>query len=127
VIVAHDSFPELGIDLFTDILHHPEADGAGLAGSLGGMGLIYKPFAVVIGILGGFVGRKVFEFVWTKIDDEEPPGALTEQTTWGKLIAVAALEGLIFRVVRYVIERHGAMGFRYLTGIWPGEKRPDPD
>jgi len=91
------------------------------------MGLIYKPFAVVIGILGGFVGRKVFEFVWTKIDDEEPPGALTEQTTWGRLIAAAALEGMIFRVVRYVIERHGAMGFRYLTGIWPGEKRPDPD
>jgi hypothetical protein len=91
------------------------------------MGLIYKPFAVIIGILGGIVGRKVFETVWAKIDDEEPPGALTEETTWGKLLAAAALEGMIFRVVRYIIERQGAEGFRYLTGIWPGEKRPDPD
>jgi hypothetical protein len=91
------------------------------------MGLIYKPFAVLFGVIGGIVGRKVFEAVWTKLDDEEPPGALTEETTWGKLLAAAALEGMIFRVVRYIIEREGAMGFRYLTGIWPGEKRPDPD
>ena len=91
------------------------------------MGAIYKPFGILLGILAGLVGKRIFNFVWTKIDDEEPPGALTEQTTWGKLIAAAALEGLIFRVVRYVIERNGAMGFRYLTGIWPGEKRPDPD
>jgi hypothetical protein len=91
------------------------------------MGLIYKPFAVILGVIGGIVGRKVFEAVWTKIDDEEPPGALTEETTWGKLIAAAAIEGLIFRVVRYVIERNGAMGFRYLTGVWPGPKQPKPE
>jgi hypothetical protein len=91
------------------------------------MGLIYKPFAVIIGVIGGIIGRKVFETVWSKLDDEEPPGALTEETTWGKLLAAAALEGMIFRVVRYVIEREGAMGFRYFTGIWPGPKRPEPD
>ena len=46
------------------------------------MGLIYKPFGIILGIIGGLVGRKLFDFVWTKIDDEEPPGALTEETTW---------------------------------------------
>ncbi len=91
------------------------------------MGLIYKPFAVIIGLIGGIVGRKVFDFVWTKIDDREPPGALTEETTWPRLLAAAAIQGMIFRVTRYVIERQGAMGFRYLTGFWPGPKRPDPD
>jgi len=91
------------------------------------MGLIYKPFAILIGILGGIIGRKVFEAVWTNIDDEEPPGALTEETTWPRLLMAAALEGMIFRVVRYIIERQGAVGFRYLTGVWPGPKRPEPD
>ena len=91
------------------------------------MGLIYKPFAVIIGLIGGIVGRKIFDFVWTKVDDQEPPGALTEETTWPRLLAAAAIQGMIFRVTRYVIERHGAIGFRYLTGFWPGPKRPDPD
>ena len=89
--------------------------------------LIYKPFAVLIGILGGIVGRKAFEFVWTKIDDQEPPGALTEETTWPRLMAAAAIQGMIFRVTRYAIERYGAMGFQYLTGSWPGPKSPKPD
>jgi len=91
------------------------------------MGLIYKPFGIVFGIIGGLLGKKLFDFVWTKIDDEEPPEATTEETTWGKLIATAAVQGVIFRVTRFVVDRYGAIGFRYLTGIWPGEKRPDPD
>ena len=89
--------------------------------------VIYKPFAIVIGLIGGLVGRKVFDFVWTKLDDREPPGALTEETTWQRLIAAAAVQGLIFRVTRYVVERQGAIAFHYLTGVWPGPKRPDPD
>ena len=91
------------------------------------MGLIYKPFGILFGILSGLIGKKLFDFVWTKIDDEEPPEATTEETTWGRLLAVAAIQGVIFRVTRFVVDRYGAIGFHYLTGIWPGEKRPDPD
>jgi hypothetical protein len=89
--------------------------------------LLYKPFAVVVGLIGGVVGRKVFDYVWTKFDDQEPPGALTEETTWQRLIAAAAVQGMIFRVTRYVVERQGAIAFHYFTGIWPGPKRPDPE
>jgi Protein of unknown function (DUF4235) len=91
------------------------------------MGLLYKPFGILFGILAGFVGKKVFDFVWTKIDDEEPPEATTLETSWGRLIAAAALQGVIFRVTRFVVDRYGAIGFQYLTGVWPGEKQPDPD
>ena len=41
------------------------------------MSLIYKPFGIVLGILAGLLGKKLFDFVWTKIDDEEPPKATT--------------------------------------------------
>jgi hypothetical protein len=91
------------------------------------MGLIYKPFGIVLGIIGGLLGRKVFDFVWTKIDDQDPPKATTEDTSWRRVLAAAAVQGMIFRSVRVAVDRWGAIAWHYLTGIWPGERRPDPD
>ena len=91
------------------------------------MGLIYKPFGIILGIVAGLLGKKAFDFVWEKIDDQEPPEATTEEATWSRVLAAAAVQGVIFRVVRFAVDRWGAIGFRYLTGVWPGEKRPDPE
>lgn len=91
------------------------------------MKLIYKPIGIVLGILGGIVGRRIFNFVWTKLDDEDPPKPTTEIAPWTKVLAAAALQGVIFRVTRVVVDRNAAQGWAYLTGVWPGEKRPDPD
>ncbi len=91
------------------------------------MGVIYKPIGIVLGLSAAILGKKLFEFVWTKIDDEEPPEPTTEDTSWQKLLAVATVQGVIFRLTRVVVDRYGAIGWRYLTGTWPGEKRPDPD
>ena len=41
-----------------------------------------------------------------------------------KIVGAAALQGVIFKVTRVVVDRYGAVGWRYLTGLWPGEKRP---
>jgi hypothetical protein len=91
------------------------------------MGLLYKPFGIALGIAAALLGKKLFNFAWTKIDDEEPPGPTIEQATWQKLLAAAAVQGVIFRVTRVVVDRYGAIGWRYLTGTWPGQQRPDPD
>jgi hypothetical protein len=91
------------------------------------MGLIYKPFGIVLGILAGLAGKRLFNFVWTKIDDEEPPEPTTELTSWRKLLAAGAVQGVIFRLTRIVVDRYGAVGWRYVTGVWPGERRPDPE
>ena len=91
------------------------------------MGAIYKPFGIILGILAVLVGKRIFNFVWTKVDDEDPPKPTTQETSWGKLLSAAAVQGIIFRMTRVVVDRYGAIGFNYLTGIWPGEKRPDPD
>jgi hypothetical protein len=91
------------------------------------MGVIYKPFGIILGLLGGLAGKKLFDFVWTKIDDQEPPEATTRDVSWPRLLGAAALQGVIFRVTRFAIDRYGAIGFNYLTGVWPGEKRPEPD
>jgi hypothetical protein len=91
------------------------------------MKLIYKPFGIVLGLLAAIAGRKAFDFVWTKIDDQEPPEATTEEARWRRVLAAAAVQGVIFRVTRVAVDRYGAIGWRYLTGSWPGERKPDPD
>jgi hypothetical protein len=91
------------------------------------MKLLYKPFGILFGVLGGLLGKKLFDFVWTKIDDEEPPEATTREADWSKILAAAAIQGMIFRGARVVVDRYGAKGWYYLTGAWPGETRPDPD
>jgi hypothetical protein len=91
------------------------------------MALIYKPIGIVLGILAGLLGKRLFNFVWQKVDEEDPPKATTQQTSWQKIIAAAALQGVIFRTTRVVVDRYGAIGWHWLTGSWPGEKAPDPD
>ena len=89
------------------------------------MKIIYKPFGVVLGILAGLLGKRVFDFVWERIDDEDPPKATTRQTSLAKLVGATALQGVIFKVTRVLVDRAGAKGFSRLTGVWPGEQRPD--
>jgi uncharacterized protein DUF4235 len=91
------------------------------------MGLIYKPFGIILGILAGLLGKRIFNFAWERIDDEDPPKGTTQEASWAKVLAVAALQGVIFRTVRVAVARYGAIGWSYLTGVWPGEKRPDRD
>jgi hypothetical protein len=89
--------------------------------------LIYKPIGFALGIIAGLLGRRLFNAAWTKIDEEDPPKGTTESAPWVKVLGAAALQGVIFKVTRVVVDRYGAAGWRYLTGVWPGEKRPDPD
>jgi xanthosine utilization system XapX-like protein len=90
------------------------------------MKIIYKPFAIILGLLGGLVGRQVFNQVWQRVDDEEPPEPTTRDTKILRLLAAVALQGAIFALVKMVVQRSGAKAWRYFFGIWPGEKRPDP-
>ena len=46
---------------------------------------------------------------------------------WRRVLAVVAIQGVIFKTVRAVVDRWGAIGWHYLTGNWPGEEYPDKD
>jgi uncharacterized protein DUF4235 len=91
------------------------------------MKAIYKPIGLIMGLLSALVAKRIFNFAWTKIDDEDPPKGTTREATWGKILGAAALQGVIFKMTRVVVDRYGAVGWNYLTGAWPGEKRPDPE
>jgi enolase len=43
------------------------------------------------------------------------------------VLGAAAIQGVTFAVTKAAVERAGAQGFTHLTGVWPGERRPDPE
>src|SRR6478752_6309994 len=52
---------------------------------------IYKPIGIFLGILAGLVGKRLFNFAWTKIDDEDPPKGTTEYAPWVKVLGAEDL------------------------------------
>jgi hypothetical protein len=90
------------------------------------MKLLYRPVGIVLGLVAGFLSKSLFNFIWSRIDDEEAPKATIRDTSWPKVLISAAVQGMVFQTVRAAVNRAGASGFEYLTGVWPGEKTPDP-
>jgi Protein of unknown function (DUF4235) len=90
------------------------------------MRLLYRPIGIVLGLIAGFLSKSVFNFIWSRIDDEEAPKPTIRDSSWPKVLIAAAVQGIVFQTVRAAVNRGGAEGFQYLTGVWPGEKTPDP-
>jgi hypothetical protein len=90
------------------------------------MKAIYKPFGLIMGLASGLVASKIFGAVWGIFDKEEPPKPTTKETNWPKVLMAAAVQGMVFKIVRAFVDRGGAKGFEYLTGTWPGDQRQEP-
>ena len=89
--------------------------------------VLFIPVSVVGGLIGGFLGKKLFDQIWGMIDEEEPPGREHRDVPWWKVIVALALEGAIFRVARGVVDRGSRQAFYRVTGSWPGEAEPEPE
>ncbi len=87
--------------------------------------ILFIPFSIGGGLLAGFVAKKVFEGLWSVVDDQEPPESEHRRTSWGKLIAAAALEGAIFKATRVAADHGSRHAFANVTGTWPGDEEPD--
>jgi hypothetical protein len=90
------------------------------------MKLLFKPFSIVLGLLSGLVASKIFNAIWGIFDEEEPPKPTTRDTSWGKVLSAAAVQGITFKVTRALVDRNLARGFAFLTGSWPGPKTTEP-
>lgn len=87
------------------------------------MKLIYKPFAILVGILAGILSKKVFARVWEAIAEEDPRDPDDRDASWGEVIAAAAISGAVIKVVQALVRRGGAKGFERATGYWPGDEK----
>lgn len=83
--------------------------------------VLYKPFGLVFGVLGGLLAGKVFKRVWQAVAGEgDAPSATDRDKGWREVIAAAALQGAVFGGVKALVDRGGATAFERATGVWPG-------
>jgi Protein of unknown function (DUF4235) len=90
------------------------------------MKLLYKPFALIAGLIGAKLGQSIFKQLWVQIDDSKPPKPTTAEASVPKVVAAAALEAATLAGVAAAVDRLGARVFEYLTGFWPGDRRAEP-
>jgi hypothetical protein len=89
------------------------------------MKFVFAPISIVLGLLAGIVGGKIFEKIWGLVDDQEPPKPEHREIEWPKLIAALLVEGAIFKLVKGLVDHGTRKSFAGLTGSWPGDEAPE--
>jgi Protein of unknown function (DUF4235) len=90
-------------------------------GTLVGMSAVskamYMPLQIATSVAGGLLAGKVFTEVWQRISpsDKEPPDPKDLNRSGREAITAAALQGLVFGLVRALVDRAGAHGYRAVT------------
>jgi hypothetical protein len=85
--------------------------------------ILYRPVGLISSVLGGLVASALFKQVWKRASpgaEDDPPTALQTEYPFKEILVAAALQGVIFSVVKTVIDRQGARVFERWTGEWPG-------
>ena len=92
------------------------------------MKLLYKPFAIIAGLITKRLSRTLFKGVWAKIDDQPPPVPGTGAKSTPAVVGSQALEGAIMFGTAAAVNRTMARVFHHLIGAWPEKpKLPEPD
>ena len=84
--------------------------------------LMYKPFSITAGVLGGILAGVIFKQIWKLVaQEEDAPESDDVQRGWGEVLVAATVQGAIFALVKAAVDRGAAEATLKLTGIWPGK------
>jgi hypothetical protein len=88
------------------------------------MGILYKPLAIVAGMVKKRAGRAASARVWGQLGHPEGPPAPTagRHSLWA-LAGSAAVEAATIAAVSAVVDQLFARAFHHLFGAWPA--KPD--
>ncbi|MFJ3841276.1 DUF4235 domain-containing protein [Streptomyces sp. NPDC054904] len=83
--------------------------------------IAYRPVGLALGAVSGMIAAMAFKQAWKVIEGEgDAPDATDEDRSWQEILTAAAIQGVIFAVVKAAVDRSGAVATRRVTGIWPG-------
>lgn len=84
--------------------------------------IAYRPIGLVGSVLAGAAAGAVVKQVWRRVaDEDDTPGALESEYSLRSVLLGAALQGVVFAVVKAALDRGGARLFERVTGAWPGD------
>ncbi len=85
--------------------------------------ILYRPIGLASSVVGGLLANLVFKKVWQQSapgDHPDPPDALESGHPLKEILLAAVVQGIIFSVVKTLIDRGGARAFQRWSGEWPG-------
>ncbi len=88
------------------------------------MKLLYKPLAIIAGLITKRLSQSVFKSIWARIDDEPPPVPGTGEGSIAVVVGAQALQGAVAFATAAAVNRTAARLFHHLIGAWP-EKQPE--
>jgi hypothetical protein len=87
--------------------------------------LMYEPVALIASVVGGLLASKLFARIWRAATGERDVPQVTDETqSWAAILPAAALHGIVFGVIKALVDRIGAKQFERMTGIWPWPSKP---
>ena len=87
----------------------------------------FLPINLGASLLAGLVGKKLFAVLWGVIDDQDPPKPEHREARIGKLLLALAIEGVIFSMIRGLVNHGSRHVYARATGSWPGDEAPDSE
>ena len=91
------------------------------------MKFAFMPLSIGLALAAGQLSKKLFDFIWGLVDDEEAPQPKHRDVPLLKTAVALVVEGAVFRLVRGLTDHGARHAFAGVTGTWPGEERPDPE
>jgi uncharacterized protein DUF4235 len=84
--------------------------------------ITYRPIGLVGSVLAGAAAGAVVKQVWRRLADaDDAPGALESEYRLRTVLLGAAVQGMVFAVIKAAFDRGGARLFQRVTGAWPGD------
>jgi hypothetical protein len=78
---------------------------------------LYLPLSIATSVAGGLLAGRIFTEIWQRISpsDQEPPDPKDLNRSGREAITAAALQGLVFGLVRAAVDRASAKGYKAVT------------
>lgn len=78
---------------------------------------LYTSLSIATSVAGGLLAGEAFNQIWKRLSDTDqpPPEPKDLNRSTRAALAAAALQGLVFGLVRAAVDRAGARGYQAIT------------